>query len=88
MDGTAYNFECAYVPPQLHSLTFQDLGKLILELPPGILVVGGGLQRDAKQRHGLLPGEGCADSGHRFQIHDMDGVPGPLRLVEKMESHA
>ena len=41
LDGVAYNFVCIYVPPQMHTATFRDLGKIILDLPAGVTVIGG-----------------------------------------------
>ena len=41
LNGRACSYVCIYVPPQLHSLTFRDLGKVLLEIPPGTLIIGG-----------------------------------------------
>ena len=41
IDGEAYNFVSVYMPPHLHAQTLRDLGEIILDLPPGVLVMGG-----------------------------------------------
>ena len=41
MDCVTCNFVCIYVPPS-YTQTFQDLGDVILDLPPGLTIIGGG----------------------------------------------
>ena len=41
VEGVAYNFISVYVPPQMHATTFDELGDVVLGMPPGVKVIGG-----------------------------------------------
>lgn len=40
-EGYTINLCSVYIPPKLHSTTLPDIGKVILELPEGTLIMGG-----------------------------------------------
>ena len=69
VEGVAHNFISVYVPPQMQSLTFRDLGEVVLSLPPGVTVIGGDcnamMDRERDSSRGAGVGTHGADA--RFQ---------------------
>ena len=65
LNGRACSFVCIYIPPQLHSLTFRDLGKVLLGIPPGALIIGGDC-------NALLNREMDSSTGSKGQTYTTD----------------
>ena len=75
LDGEAYNFVSVYIPPRLHAQTLHDLGAAILDLPPGVLVIGGDcnamLNRELDFSRGVSEKTQSADTRLRAWIQSM-----------------